>query len=30
MPFLIGDAVKIVVGALVLPAGWAAVQHFRR
>jgi biotin transport system substrate-specific component len=30
MPFLVGDAVKIVVGALVLPAGWAAVQHFRR
>ena len=30
MPFLLGDAVKIVLGALVLPAGWAAVQHFRR
>jgi biotin transport system substrate-specific component len=30
MPFLVGDAAKIVLGALVLPAGWAVVQHFRK
>jgi biotin transport system substrate-specific component len=29
-PFLVGDALKIVVGALVLPAGWAAVQQLRK
>jgi biotin transport system substrate-specific component len=28
-PFLIGDAFKIVTGALVLPAGWAVIQRFR-
>jgi biotin transport system substrate-specific component len=29
-PFLVGDTLKILVGALVLPAGWAAVQQLRK
>ncbi|MFN0073985.1 MAG: biotin transporter BioY [Chloroflexota bacterium] len=29
VPFLLGDAIKLALGALVLPAGWAAVQRFR-
>jgi biotin transport system substrate-specific component len=30
LPFLVGDAIKIALGAMVLPAGWVAVQHLRK
>ena len=30
LPFLVGDAIKITLGAVVLPAGWVAVQHLRK
>jgi biotin transport system substrate-specific component len=30
LPFLVGDAIKMTLGAVVLPAGWVAVQHLRK